>query len=714
MSNNEKYKQRKEVLTSFFSNKDYKNDMTPKQVATLLGVPKAQKDIFNKIIEQLENENVILLDRLDNKVKYIGNLSEEYLVGTYEARTKKTGSVYTLKDEFAIPDGKTNGAMDKDKVLIKVSSKTSKKREAEIIKILKRGKTRVVGRFIKNNNFGFVEPIDLKSDDIFIPKKYSKNYKNLDMVEVEITKFKTSNMSHEGKILRRIDGKKGDDKVYANALYKSYMLDELDQFNEDVERELLNIPDRVYQRELDSREDKTDLKIVTIDSQDTKDIDDACFVKKLDKSHYLLSVYIADVSYYVKSMSAIDKEAIKRGTSIYIMDSVIPMLPKKLSNGICSLNEGVKRLAIGVDIIIDENGDVVNSNIYKAVIKVSKKMTYEKVYKVLTRSDEDVLKEYEDYIDDLDTMYQLSKILYKKRKNMGSIDFDIKETKVFLDKNGNVENIAPHNITDANKIIEEFMLITNMVIAEQFYFMELPFIYRIHEKPDDEKLRALNEVLGNYSKSIKSLNNVHPKTLSMILDSIEDAEEKQVVSSAMLRTLRLAKYSSECLGHFGLAARYYTHFTSPIRRYPDLFIHRVISDYLEKNGALTTSKLNKYAKQAYEYSFSSSEAERRANKIERDFVNLYEAIYMKKFIGQEFDAVVSGITSFGMFVKLENTVEGFVAFDCMPNNDYYIYDENKNILIGKNTSVTFKISTKVRVKLIRVDVMSRQIDFKII
>ena len=714
--NDKNYTKRKEVVASFFSDKEYENNMTLKQSATILCVPKQEMEMFKNIIDELVEDGVIFFNK--NK-KIVKTEDLGYIKGLFEQKSKRFGIVTDVnKNEYYIADKDINFAMDGDEVLVSIISNSNskdKRTEAKIEKIIKRSNKKVSGIFTNNKSFGFVEPLDGKGLDIFIPKKYIKNVKDGDVVEVEIIKYATKDSKPEGKIVKKIGNPKNDELVYVKALYKSYALDKQKDFNELVLKEIEKIPDEVLASEEIGRVDRTDVKAVTIDSEDAKDLDDACFVKKIPNGNYVLSVFIADVSHYVKDGTNLDKEAVARGTSVYIPGTVIPMLPKKLSNGICSLNAGVKRLALGVDIVIDSNGKVENSEVYKAVIKVAKKMSYEKVYNILKRSDEQVLEEYKEFIDDIDTMSELAKILYKKRKKEGSIDFDIPETKVYLNEDGNVEDIKPYPINEANKIIEEFMLVTNMVIAEKFFFLEMPFIYRIHEKPDEERLREFNEILNNYNRSIKSVKNIHPKVLADIVDSIEDEQEKETISNLMLRTLKIAKYSNECLGHFGLAARYYTHFTSPIRRYPDLFIHRVISEYLDNKGYIDENRIAKFEKQAYRYSYSSSDAEKLATKIERDFVNLYEAMFMKKHINEEFENVtIASVTSFGIFVRLPNTIEGFVSFDSLPGNDYYIYDDKKKMLIGRNSSKTFKVGDKVTVKLIRADAASKQIDFKIL
>ena len=706
------YIRRKEVLTSFFLDSKYV-PMTLKQISKFFNVKKDEIDMLENILNDLELEGIVYID--DSKRYVLLSNTSKFEKCIYKAKSSNYGFGITSVDEYIyIGSGMSNGAMDGDDVLVEILKEKieDKKREGRIVKILKRNTVKLIGRFIKSKNFGFVEPIDDKLDDIYIPKKFSQNIKDGSMVEVKIKKYATKTSKAEGCILSII-GNENTKNIEVEALYKSYGLDKMEKFNKLVESELKKIPSKVSENEKIGREDRTKEKVYTIDGEDAKDLDDGVFVKKINDK-YILSVYIADVSHYVKDGTNLDLEALTRGTSIYIPGTVIPMLPKKLSNGICSLNEGVERLSLAIDIIYDSNGNVLDSNIFKAVIKVTKKMSYEKVYKVLNNQDEEVLKEYKDYIDDIFLMKELALILNKKRRENGSINFDIPDTKIVLDENGEVIDVKPYNKTIANDIIEEFMLAANMCIAKTFFFLDAPFIYRIHEKPDEEKLRDLNLILANYKKRIKGIKNIQPKVLSKLLDDFSSEEEKEVVSKYMLRSLKLAKYSNECEGHFGLAAKYYCHFTSPIRRYPDLFIHRVISDYLENGYTLPDEKYSKYMMQAPRYATISSEAEKQATNIERDFDDLYKVIYMERFIGNEFFGIVSSVNSFGMFVKLENTVEGLVPFEKMPGNDYYIYDEVRKILVGKNTNKTFKVGDRVKVELIKCDVKSKQIDFSII
>lgn len=708
----DQYLEKRELLTSFFLDDAYPK-LTMKQLATVLQVPKEEQYILDEMITDLEQEGFLYVD--DSK-RYVVCEKEHIYKCVYQAKTAKFGfGILDEQDDIYITRKESMGAMNGDEVLVKIildEQHTAKSREGQVIRILKRNTKVIVGRYTKNRNFGFVEPIDTKMDDIYIPKKYASHVPDGKVVEVEILKYATPNSKAEGKIIQII-GDENTPNIEVKALYQSYGLDTLESFGALVEKQLKEIPQEVRSQDKMGRIDATKERVVTIDGDDAKDLDDGVCVKKLENGNYVLSVFIADVSHYVIDGSPIDKQAVSRGTSIYIPGTVLPMLPKALSNGICSLNAGVERLALAIDMIVDPQGNMVDHHIYKAVIQVKKRMSYHKVYEVLTHGDPAVIAEYKDFEKDLFLMQELALLLNKKRLQEGSINFDIPDTQIVLDEKGNVCDIKPYEITIANKIIEEFMLAANRTVAEQFFFLNVPFIYRVHEKPDDEKIRELNEVLANYHKRIKG-SHIHPKALSQILEEITEEEEKKVVSTCMLRTLKLARYSEECLGHFGLAAKYYCHFTSPIRRYPDLFIHRVISDYITHDGVLTDSSEAKYAKQAILYAKSSSDTEKEATLIERDFDNLYEAMYMKAFIGEEMEAHISSVTSFGMFVKLDNTVEGLVPFEAMPGTEYFEFVEDKHMLVGRSSGTTYRIGDKVQVRLIRCDVKSRQLDFEIV
>ena len=709
-SQNDKYAVRKEVLTSFFLDNQYKL-VTRKQIISLFSIPKNDFDILDNILKELQEEGIIYKDESN---RYVPITNKNLVKCRYQAKSGNYGfGIVENGEDVYISSKNLNGAMNEDDVLVEIIQTQGKSKEGKVIRILKRNTTQVVGRFVKSRNFGFVIPLDDSLNDIYISKKNSANIKDGQVVQVSIEKYPTESSKAEGKIIRII-GNASDTNIDAKSLYVSYSLDKLEKFNELVQQEIDKIPQNVLSIEKKNRVDRTKERVYTIDAADAKDLDDAVCVKKQADGSYILSVYIADVSHYVKEDSFLDKEAVARGTSIYIPGKVIPMLPKELSNGICSLNEGKERLTLGVDMHISKNGEVINSQVFKSVIKVTKKMSYDKVYKVITNSEDNELKqEYGSYKDDLIIMSELAKILNEKRMKNGCINFDIPEMHIILDDEENVVNIEPYSKTFANQIIEEFMLITNMVIAERYYFLQLPFIYRIHEKPDEEKLRDLNLILSNYKLRIKGIKDVHPKAISDILNSIDNPDDKDIISTYVLRAMKLAKYSNECLGHFGLNAKYYCHFTSPIRRYPDLFIHRIISKSMENNYLFSNKELSKYENEAEQYSKISSEMEKNATKIERDFDDLYSVIYMKRFIGEEFDAKISSVTSFGVFIKLENTVEGFISFNDIPG-DYYIYDEKTRVIVGKNTSQQFKIGDSIKVRLIKADILTKQIDFEMI
>ena len=704
----DKYTTRKEVLTSFFLSNEY-SLATRKQIIALFSIPEHDQKQLDKILGELVDEGIIILD---DSNRFVPITKTDYVKCKFQAKSMGFGfGLVQDGEDVYISSKNLNGAMNGDEILVETFESSGKSREGKVVKVLKRNVDTVIGRFTKSKNFGFVEPIDDTIADIYISKKNSQNYKTGQVVKVKIIKYPTDKNKAEGKI-ESIIGTADDAHIDAKSLYVSYNLDILEKFNEQVQAEVNSISQTVSKKEKQGRVDRTNEPCFTIDAADAKDLDDAVYVKK-DGQDYILSVYIADVSHYVREGTALNKEAIARGTSIYIPGTVIPMLPKELSNGICSLNENVERLVLGIDIKIDENGNMLESEVFKGVIKSAKKMSYDKVYKVISNTeDEETKKEYTNFKDDLLLMKELAKILNEKRVRQGCINFDIPEIHIVLDEAGDVKDVEPYPITFANQMIEEFMLAANMAIAEKYYYLELPFIYRIHEKPDEEKLRDLNLVLANYNVRIKGIKDVHPKALSDILNEIDD-KDKDIVSTYMLRSLKLAKYSNECLGHFGLNAKYYCHFTSPIRRYPDLFIHRVISKSIENNMMFKQNELRKLDKQAEEYAKSSSEMEKNATKIERDFDSLYSAMYMERYIGQEFDAVVCSVTSFGLFVRLDSTIEGYVSFADIPG-DYYLYDESSRLIVGRRSKNVIKIGDKVKVRLIKSDVLTKQIDFEII
>ena len=486
------------------------------------------------------------------------------------------------------------------------------------------------------------------------------------------------------------------------------------EFPDDVILEAKKVENKITKKDLQNRLDLRSKNIFTIDGEDAKDLDDAIYVTKLENENYELGVSIADVSHYVAENSKLDQEAIIRGTSIYMLDRVIPMLPKELSNGICSLNVNEDRLCFSVISEITPDGEIVSSDIRKAVINVKERMSYADVQKILDGKNKKVLKRYEKYIEDFKLMEELAKILKQKREGAGSLDLDIPESKVILDKNGFAIDIEKYKIYFANEIIEQFMLTANEIVAEKFYWLEAPFIYRVHEEPDTEKVNALNKFLFNFGYKIKSnKEKVYPKAFAEVLEKVKGREEEMVVSNLILRTLKVARYESENKGHFGIASKYYCHFTSPIRRYPDLFIHRIISKYIDNSYILNEKNLEKYKEQATKYSQTSSEREKIAQKVEREAIAIKKAEYMQNKIGKEYEGIVSGITAFGMFVELENTVEGLIKFEDL-GNEYFIYNDENKTLIGENSKKIYKIGDKIKIKVIYANKQLRRINFKAI
>ena len=641
---------------------------------------------------------------------------ENCLSGTFRGNEKGFGFVKLEgeDDEVYISRGNTKDALNGDKVLIKIINEDieANRREGEIVKTVQHKRDEIVGTFTKRKNFGFVVPDDIGlNTDIFISKKNFNKAKNNQKVVAKITKFPQGNRSAEGKIIEII-GHIDEAGVDMLSLVKEYNLPY--EFPDDVIKEATAIKEEISKKDIPNRLDLREKNIFTIDGEDAKDLDDAIYVEKLQNGNYELGVNIADVSYYVKENSKLDKEAITRGTSIYMLDRVIPMLPKELSNGICSLNAKEDRLCISVICEIAQNGEVISSDIRKSIINVKERMSYTDVQKILDGKDKKVLKRYENYITEFKLMEELAKILKARREGAGSLDLDIPESKVVLDKNGYAIDIKKYEIYFANEIIEQFMLTANEIVAEKFYWLEAPFIYRVHETPDIEKINTLNKFLFNFGYKIKgNKEKIYPKAFAEILEKIKGKEEEKVVSNLILRTLKVARYESENKGHFGIASKYYCHFTSPIRRYPDLFIHRIISRYIEKNYTLTEKELEKYAEQATKYAQISSEREKIAQKVEREAVEIKKAEYMQNKIGNEYQGIVSGITAFGMFVELENTVEGLIKFEDL-GNEYFIYNDENKTLIGEHTKKVYKIGDKVKIKVIYADKQLRRINFKLI
>ncbi len=598
----------------------------------------------------------------------------------------------------------------------------------------------IVGIYKKSRNFGFVVPNDKTlGEDIYIPKKKCAGAKNNQVVVVKIDKKSDKDKRPEGTIIE-ILGKMDEAGVDMLSLIKEYKLP--NEFPQPVIDEALQISQTIDEKNIAQRVDLRNEEIFTIDGEDAKDLDDAVNVKKNDDGTYTLGVHIADVSYYVKSGSKLDKEAIKRGTSIYMMDRVIPMLPKELSNGICSLNENQDRFTISVIMKINEKGKVVESRIFKSVIKTTRRMNYHDVNdlflwedikqgkleienendKKITTEEYEKIKntanKYSQFIEHFLRMRELKEILKKRRDLNGSLNLNIPESKIILNKNGVAVDVQKYDYLESNEVIEQFMLTANETVAESFYYVQAPFIYRNHEIPEMEKIDELNKFLFGLGYKIRGIkkddeSSVHPKAFAQVLDEVNGKPEEKVVSNLILRTLKVAKYESENKGHFGIASKCYCHFTSPIRRYPDLFIHRVISSYLKHDYNINDELREKYGIEAVKYAESSSERERVAQKVERDAEKIKKAEYMQKKIGEQYDGVVSGVTQFGMFVELENTVEGLIRFEDL-GDEYFDYDDQRKTLRGEKSNKTYRVGDKVRIEVKSSDKTTRRIDFKLI
>ena len=648
----------------------------------------------------MSKNNRKLYKKLENKKKALNKKNKEI--------AKLKNRLNEIEEE--LKDIKKEEVKNKKAKIKKAKLDIRKPKIKEDSKIFELEKNTIVGTYQKSRNFGFVVPDDKKlGTDIYIAKKDAMKAKNNQKVVVEITKLPKADKSAEGKIIEII-GYIDQAGVDMLSLVKEYDLPY--EFPEPVIKEAKSIRQEIDEKDIVNRKDLRNEEIFTIDGEDAKDLDDAVNVKKLPNGNYVLGVHIADVSHYVKEGSFLDKEAIARGTSVYMLDRVIPMLPVELSNGICSLNAGKDRFAISCIMEIDKNGQVVSSDIFKSVINVTERMSYTNVQKILDNSDKEVVAHYSKYVEHFKLMEELAHILKKRREKAGSLNLDIPETKVILDEKGIAVDITKYELKFANEIIEQFMLIANETVAEKFYWLEAPFIYRVHEAPDMEKVSELNKFLFNLGYRVKcKKEEVHPTAFAEVLNEVKGKPEERVVSTLVLRTLKVARYESENKGHFGIASKYYCHFTSPIRRYPDLFIHRIISKYLKQGYNLSEEEIAKYSTQATKYAEESSEREKIAQKVERESVDIKMAEYMESHIGEEYDGIISSITSFGIFVELENTVEGMIRFDKL-GDEYFVYDEDHKTLLGEKTKTMYHIGDKIKIRVIRADKNSRQIDFE--
>ena len=644
-------------------------------------------------------------------------MKHEIINGTYNKVQKGFGfvKIENSEEEIYIPKERSLNALNGDFVCVEITAEKAvdKKAEGKITKIIRHEKDTIVGTFQKSRNFGFVVPDDKNfGTDIFISRSNWGKARNNHKVLVKITKYPERGKNAEGNVIEILGGvnEAGVDML---SLIKQYELPY--KFPEEVVKEAKAYGTKINQQDIKGRKDLRKDIIFTIDGEDAKDLDDAIHVEKLQNGNYRLDVHIADVSHYVREKTELEKEAYLRGTSIYMLGRVIPMLPRELSNGICSLNAGEDRLTLSCSMEITPKAKVISSEIYKGVIKVTERMSYTDVQKILDKSDKEIMEKYKNYINHFELMAELATILKEKRKENGYLNLDIPESKIILDQNGYVIDVKKYETYFANEIIEQFMLIANETVAEKFYWIQAPFIYRNHEAPDLDKIKDLNKVLYNFGYKIKISRDeiIYPNEFSKILEDIKGKEEEKIISNIILRTLRVAKYEAENKGHFGIASRYYCHFTSPIRRYPDLFIHRIISKYLENDYNVNEFFIKKYSKRAEKRADNCSERERRAVKVEREAESMKKAEYMEGKIGEEYDGIISSITNFGIFIELENTIEGLVRYENL-GDEYFIYNEDLKQAIGERTNKTYKIGDKVRIRVADANKELRRIDFEII
>lgn len=704
--NKEELEEKKKMVYEFISDKKYR-PLKFKEMALLMQVPSKQKKDLRMVLESLIADGKIMID-VKGKIKL---LAANVVVGKFSGTQKGFGFVVVegQDEDIFIPANRTKGAMHGDTVQAAViSAPEGKKKEGEILNIIERGTDVVVGTFAKSKNYGFVVADNHKlGKDIYIPIEKSKGAVTGHKVVVEITDYGDKSKNPEGKVTE-ILGHVNDPGVDILSVVKAFGLPE--EYPEGVMNQVEKIADEVSEEEKTGRTDYRGLQTVTIDGEDAKDLDDAITLEK-EGGIYHLGVHIADVSNYVTEKSPLDEEALKRGTSVYLVDRVIPMLPHKLSNGICSLNQGTDRLALSCMMDIDAKGKVIHHKIEETVIHVDRRMSYNAVNKVVVDRDEELRGTYRDFIPMFECMYELADILRKSRQKHGSINFDFPESKITLDKKGVPTDICPYERNEATKIIEEFMLIANQTVAEDYFWQELPFVYRTHEAPDEEKITKLGIFINNFGYAIKmGQGEIHPKELQKLIEKVEGTPEEMLISRLTLRSMKQAKYTVKCEGHFGLAMKYYCHFTSPIRRYPDLQIHRIIKENL--HGKMTDRRISHYEKILPEVTVQTSSAERRADEAEREVEKMKKVEYMRQFVGETFEGVISGITTWGLYVELPNTVEGMIRVTTL-EGDYFYFDEEHYTMVGEHTKKTYKLGEKVKIVVTGADKLMRTIDFEI-
>ncbi len=698
------FEKRKKVILDFI-NDDLYVPMKIKEIAIVLQIPREQRDELKRILDALVEEGKISLSK---RGKYSRGQAKRQ-EGTFQANARGFGFILTEDEgeDVFVPEENINGAFQGDRVeYIITGSPQGRRKEGKIVRIISHSVVKIVGLYEKNRSFGFVRPDNQRYlKDIYIPAGAEMGAVTGHKVVVELTSYGEQHMKPEGKIVEII-GHINDPGTDILSIVKDYDLPT--EFPEKVLNQAVRVGKDVSEADCAGRKDLREWQMVTIDGEDAKDLDDAVSVTK-DGDCYILGVHIADVSNYVQERSALDQEALKRGTSVYLADRVIPMLPHKLSNGICSLNAGQDRLALSCIMKVDRSGDVVDHEIAETVIKVDKRMSYNGVSKIL-EGDPQALEENKEFVPMIGQMKELSDIIRKSREKRGSIDFDFPETKIKLDENGKPTEIAPYDRNPATKIIEDFMLLANETVAEEYFWRELPFLYRTHEVPDEEKIKQLSTFINNFGYHVHVRNEVRPKEIQKLLTKIEGKPEDALISRLVLRSMKQAKYTTENTGHFGLAAKYYTHFTSPIRRYPDLQIHRIIKDNLR--GRLKEDKIEHYEKILPDVAVQCSSRERVAEETEREVIKMKKAEYMQAHIGEEYEGVISGVTKWGAYVELPNTIEGLVHVTDM-KDDHYEFIEQSYELVGEHTGKAYKLGQTVRVRVTDADRLQRTVNFEI-
>ena len=698
------FDKRKKVILDFISD-DLYVPMKIKEIAIVLQIPREQRDELKEVLDALVEEGKISLSK---RGKYSKGHAV-HLKGTFQANARGFGFV-TPEDgseDVFIPEDNISGAFQGDEVeYIITAAPSGRRKEGKIVRILSHSVVHVVGLYEKSKSFGFVRPDNQRYlKDIYIPSGKERGAMTGHKVVVELTSYGGEHMKPEGKVVEIIGHVNDPGTDILSVVMDSGIPTE---FPEKVLNQAVRVGKPVSEADCAGRKDLRDWLMVTIDGEDAKDLDDAVSLKE-EEGRYVLGVHIADVTNYVQENSALDRETFERGTSVYLADRVIPMLPHRLSNGICSLNAGEDRLALSCIMTFDSSGDMIDHEIAETVLNVNRRMSYNGVAAILAGDTQDL--EDEKIISMIQSMKKLSDILRERRGRRGSIDFDFPETKVILDEEGRPVDIKPYERNDATKIIEDFMLMANETVAEEYYWRELPFLYRTHEVPDEEKIRQLSTFINNFGYHIHVRNEVRPKEIQKLLERVDGTPEEALISRLALRSMKQARYTTENTGHFGLAAKYYTHFTSPIRRYPDLQIHRIIKENLR--GRLNEDRIAHYEEILPKVAAQCSDRERRAEEAEREVVRMKKAEYMYSHIGEEYDGVISGVTKWGVYVELPNTVEGLVHVADM-RDDHYEFSEQTYELTGQHTGKSYKLGQPVRVCVTDADKLQRTVNFEII